>query len=135
MLNSQKNFFFFEIQEICIQRSICYPAYRGFLNLICIFFQLCWSPYTNFLNFKYFFFLWVQHFRYLATYTAGGRCCFPWKKPISRHILWFTKGFFSPQKHKGCFWRENLRNTLCVSFRFPIDKFFAFLKIYLFETW
>jgi len=38
---------------------ICYPAYKGFLNLKCIFFQylityfICWSPYTNFLDFKY----------------------------------------------------------------------------------
>ena len=44
-----------------------------------------------------------------------------------------SKGFF-PWKHKGCFWKENLRNTLCVSFMFPIDRFFVFLKVYLWET-
>jgi len=55
------------------------------------------------------------------------RVVFPLEKPIKRHILWFPKGFSHGKK--------NPRNTLCVSFRFPIDKFFVFLKIYLFETW
>ena len=44
-----------------------------------------------------------------------------------------SKGFF-PRKHKKCFWKKNLRNTLCVSFMFPVDRFFVFLKIYLWET-
>ena len=32
------------------------------------------------------------------------------------------------------FLKGNLRNTLRVSFMFPIDRFFVFLKIYLWET-
>jgi len=51
-----------------------------------------------------------------------------------------SKGFF-PWKHKGCFWKENLINTLCVYFMFPIDRFFCFSQdlsmgnmLSLFET-
>jgi len=63
----------------------------------------------------------------LILFTVTGLHCwrrvvFPLEKPIKRHILWFPKGL-------------SHGNTKCVSFRFPIDKFFVFLKIYLFETW
>jgi len=47
---------------------------------------------------------------------------FPPEKPISRHVLWFLKGF-------------SHGNTKGVSFMFLIDRFFVFLKIYLWETW